>query len=293
MAEPRSSLVPGAWERIPVPVRAILAGVAVLLVGSVPWSGFVAANLKVAPSIPWAVPLMGLYGWLLYKYLNGSGWPRSTAESRRLNLRLRSLSGEVWLWSLAAGGSGACALLLLAFVSLRLGTVPAAHFDEYAQLAAHPAWSVLTLLLMSAIVAGAVEEAAFRGYMQAPLERRYGIVIALATVAVIYYAAHFAPLTSLPLFLLGAVVFGLLAYLTGSILPGLILHASVDGVSAFWSLLNHDQAKRLAAATVWTAGFDASFWVSCCLAVGFGIASFCAYRVLATKVGRPAQRGRQ
>jgi membrane protease YdiL (CAAX protease family) len=281
MPKPQPSLVLRLWMRIPVLVRAVLTGVAVLLVGVLPWSSLVAVNVKMTPSIPWAVPVMALYGFLLLKYLNGWGWPRSSAELRRLNLRLRPLSRGVWLWSLAAGGSGASALLVLGFVGLRLGTVPAASFDQYAQLAAYPAWSVLSLLLMSAIVAGTVEEAGFRGYMQAPIERRYGIVPAIGTVAIIYYAAHFAPLTSLPLFFLGAVVFGLLAYLTGSILPGMICHAGVDTVGFLWAWSHHEQAKRLAAAPVWRAGFDAAFWVSVCLAVVLGVASFCAYRVLA------------
>lgn len=292
MPDPQSSFVLKVWKRIPVLIRAVLMGFAVLLVGVLPWSGLVAVNVKMSPSIPWAVPPMALYGWLLVKYLNGWGWPRSTAELRRLDLRLRPLSRGVWLWSLAAGGSGASALLVLGFVGLRLGTVRAAAFDQYAQLAAHPAWSVFLLLLMSAIVAGTVEEAAFRGYMQAPIERRHGIVPAIGTVGIIYYAAHFAPLASLPLFFLGAVVFGLLAYLTGSILPGIILHAGVDTVSFLWSWSHYEQAKRLAAAPVWRAGFDAGLWVSVCLAVVLGIASFCGYRALArvtTDVRRAAR----
>ena len=48
--------------------------------------------------------------------------------------------------------------------------------------------TVLCILLAAAVEAGVVEEAAFRGYMQAPIERRYGprVAIVIVSVAVSY-----------------------------------------------------------------------------------------------------------
>jgi membrane protease YdiL (CAAX protease family) len=281
MQESRLHRVGGLWQRIPIPIRAVVTGVVVLFLGTLPWSGLVALNLKLAPGVPWAVPVMALYGWLFCKYLDGWGWPRSTTAARRLNLRWRMLPWRVWFWALAAGGSAVSALLALAFAGLRLGTVPAEAFDEYARLDAYPAGSVVLWLLMSAVVAGVVEEAAFRGYMQAPIERRLGIVPALATVGVIFYVLHLAPLIALPGFLLGTVAWGLLAYLTGSILPGMMLHVAVDSLSFLGAWSNHEQAQRLASASVWTSGGDAGFWLAACLALGLGLASAPAYWMLA------------
>ncbi len=50
---------------------------------------FMVANLKLSPSIPWLLPATALWLWILSRYLNGEGWPRSTAESRRRDLRAR------------------------------------------------------------------------------------------------------------------------------------------------------------------------------------------------------------
>ncbi len=288
----RLHLVVRFWQKVPVLVRAVITGVVILLLGVLPWSGLIAVNVKFVPRVPWAVLLMALYAGLFLKYLNGWGWPQSTAAARRFNLRLRPLSRRVWIWAVAAGGSAVCALLALAFVGLRLGTVPAATFDQYAQLAAYPEGSVLLWLLMSAVVAGVVEEAAFRGYMQVPIEQRHGIVVALGTVAVIFYAAHLAPLVALPGFLLGAIAWGLLAYLTGSTLPGMILHAAVDAISFLWAWSNHEQARTLAAAPVWSNGTDTGFWLAVCLFVGLGLASLPAYYMLArvTRQARKASR---
>jgi membrane protease YdiL (CAAX protease family) len=292
MEDSRLHLAVRFWQKVPVLVRAVITGAVILLLGVLPWSSLIAVNAQFVPKVPWAVLVMAFYGGLLIKYLNGWGWPRSTALARRFNLRLRPLSGRVWIWAFAAGGSAVGALLALAFVGLRLGTLPAEAFDQYAQLAAYPAGSVLLWLLMSALVAGVVEEAAFRGYMQVPIEQRHGIVVALATVGVIFYAVHFAPLAALPGFLLGAIAWGLLAYLTGSTLPGMILHAAVDAISFLWAWSNYEQARRLAVAPVWSNGTDTGFWLAVCLFVGLGLASLPAYYMLArfTQLARKASR---
>ena len=160
------------WSQTPLVIRAIAVGLAVLFGGIYPWSALASLNLKFGSVVPWAVPAMAVYLAGLFTYLNGWGWPKDTSDARRTNLRAYGLSARVWFWSLAAGGVAAAGLLALFMVSLRLGQVPPAEFDEYRQLARYPAWSVLAWLAMAAVVAGAVEEAAFRGYMQAPLERR-------------------------------------------------------------------------------------------------------------------------
>jgi membrane protease YdiL (CAAX protease family) len=191
------------------------------------------------------------------------------------------LSGRVWLWSLAAGGCAATGLLALFFVSLRLGQVPAAAFDDYARLARYPAWTVVPCLVMAAIVAGAVEEAGFRGYMQAPLERRYGPAMAIAIVAVVYFLAHFAPVSALAGFVLGAAAWGLLAYLSGSIWPGVILHSLVDTASFLWAWTYADEAKTLAESAARQSRLDATFYLLAGGALLFGALAAGAYFKLA------------
>ena len=53
-----------------------------------------------------------------------------------------------------------------------------------------PESTVIALLLMAAPVAGIVEEAAFRGYMQGPIERRHGLLVAILITGTMFAVAH-------------------------------------------------------------------------------------------------------
>ena len=136
--------------------------------------------------------------------------------------------------------------------------------------------------MMSALVAGGVEEAAFRGYMQAPLERRYGPSIAIAVVALVFFFAHFAPIAALPGFVLGGIMWGLLAFWSGSILPGVILHTLVDTVSFLWAWSNPAHGKQLASSRVWETGMDTNFCLLASGALVMGLLAVGAFAMLAT-----------
>src|ERR687898_274899 len=94
------------WQRLPVILRAVLTGSIVAMAGTVPWALLVAANIKHWSAVPWAVPPTALYLWLFWRYVQGAGWPRSTAQARRTNCRANRLSDEVWGAALLAGVLG-------------------------------------------------------------------------------------------------------------------------------------------------------------------------------------------
>jgi hypothetical protein len=73
MATALTSFPVRQWARIPLIIRAIVSGLAVLFVGVLPWPALVAANLRFGSSIPWAVPVMAIYLVCLYLYLCPSG----------------------------------------------------------------------------------------------------------------------------------------------------------------------------------------------------------------------------
>src|SRR5688572_22258404 len=146
----------------------------VLIVGTMPRNLLFAANLRHYPNLPWAVPLTALYIWCFWRYLKGSGPPKSTSEVRRTSLRAHGLSGRVWAWALVAGGLGIVALVIALQVANRLVLLPPQTLPDLGNV---PDSTVMALLLMAAPVAGNVEEAAFRGYMQGPIERRHGLVV--------------------------------------------------------------------------------------------------------------------
>jgi len=279
------------WRATPFVVRPIALGLVVLAIGILPWPVLVTTNLRFGASVPWSVPVMAAYLSAFYLYLGGRGWPKGTSVSRRVALRAGPVSPRVWLWSLLAGGCAAAGLVGLFFVSLRLGQVPPAAFDKYLEMRQYPAWTVIPCLVMSAVVAGAIEEAGFRGYMQSALERRYGPAAAIAIVSVVFFLAHFAPLAALPGFVLDAVTWGLLAYLTGSIWPGIVLHSLVDTTSFMWAWSNPEEGKRLAMSHVWETGVDTSFCVLAGGALVMAAFSVPAFWMLAraTRPGREEQ----
>jgi len=219
-----------AWKWVPVAVRAVLVGLLVLIAGTIPWSVLVSANLQHSPGFPWAVPVMAIYLWFLWRYLRGSGWPRHTSEIRRTRLRVSRPPGQSWRWSLLAGGSCFASLIAVLVIVERTFKVPQ---PELAELSRYSTLSIVALTLMAAVVAGLVEEAAFRGYMQVPLESRYGLWIAMMIVAIVFALAHLShgisnALPLIPFYLVGSAVYSLLAYRTGSILPCVTLHISAD-----------------------------------------------------------------
>ena len=273
------------WQRLPVIVRAVLTGGVLAVVGTTPWALLVAANLKYSPSVPWAVLPTALYLWLFWRYVRGDGWPRSTSESRRTNLRARHLSSDVWGWALLAGGLGLVSLILFLRVMNRLVTLPQQHDLDVSQI---PFLTVLSMLLMGSIVAGVVEEASFRGYMQGPIERRHGPVIAILVTGTLFGFAHFThpevTLVLMPFYLAVAAIYGALAYFTNSILPSMVLHAG-GNVLGGMDLLFRGQAEWQASASpeplIWQTGADASFWISCMAFLFVGAVTVWAYAALA------------
>lgn len=131
------------WRRLPVIVRAVLIGSVLSGVGTLPWAFLSSANLKWFSSVPWSVPPTILYLWLFWRYLQGAGWPRSTAEARGMNLRAHRLSSDVWGWALVAGSLGFGALVLFLRVLNRLVRLPQQQFPDLSQISYVTAFSLL------------------------------------------------------------------------------------------------------------------------------------------------------
>jgi membrane protease YdiL (CAAX protease family) len=279
------------WRRLPVVVRAVLTGLVVVAVDIGPWAVLVSANSKHWSTVPWAVPPTVLYLWLWWQYASGRGWPLSTAQTRRTNLRPHRLSEEVWRSALFAGGLGLVTLILFLGVVTRLVRLPVESTDDLSRI---PFLTVVSWLLMGSAVAGIVEEASFRGYMQGPIERRHGPVAAILVTGILFGLGHFTHpgvLILMPYYLALAAIFGSLAYLTNSILPSMVLHAGVDVLGGFqmWAA---GRTEWLASRRplIWETGADASFWISCVAVLIVGAAAVWAYATLATVARQAPER---
>lgn len=273
------------WRRFPVVVRAVITGVVATLAGTTPWAVLVSANTKHLSAVPWAVPPIAVYLWLYWRYLQGDGWPRSTAEARRTHCRANRLSEDVWAMALFAGVLGLVAVLFLQGVMNRLVTLPEQRDLDVSQ---YPVATVLLWVLMSSAVAGVVEEASFRGYMQRPIERRHGPVVAILVTGSLFGVLHFThpevTLVLLPYYIAVAAVYGALAYLTESILPSMVLHAGGNIFSAFelFALGRSEwQTSASPKPLIWETGPDASFWGAVLAALTAGAAAVWAYAALA------------
>jgi membrane protease YdiL (CAAX protease family) len=242
--------------------------------GLLPWGILVWANLSFAPVLPWAAIIMAAYLLVYWKYLQGRGWPESTARARLECLRAPHLPAAIWCWSLLAGGLSLTASISLFIVVRRMVNWPhpgSVNLDRF------PAVTILATLFMSAVVSGVAEEAGFRGYMQSMMERRYGPAVAIAATSLVFGFAHLSHGFFLPALLFDMVwgaLYGLLAYSSGSILPGLLYHSSLD-------FLEFILAWKLGAKgnphLVWVSGPDLWFWGNCLTVLVLGPASVWAF----------------
>jgi membrane protease YdiL (CAAX protease family) len=277
------------WGRLPVIVRAAVAGLAVAALGTVPWALVVGANLKHLSGIPWSVPIMAGYLVLYWAYfVRGAGWPRSTSATRRTAARANSVLGDAWGIALLAGMLGLVSILLLQGVMSRLVRLPTQRDIDPSQ---YPVGTVFLWVVMSAIVAGVVEETGFRGYLQRPIEKRHGPVVAILITGVVFGFIHFSHaevgLTLLPFYMAVAAVYGSLAYFTDSTLPSMMLHAGGNIFSAFGLFAQGKSEWQLSAAQpklLWETGLDASFIGNAVALAVFSALTVWAFAGLASSV---------
>jgi membrane protease YdiL (CAAX protease family) len=279
------SFVIALWTRLPVVIQAILIGLIVAAVGTIPWAMLVSANAKHWSAIPWSVVPAALYLCFFWRFVRGEGWPRSSAEVRRKHCRANSLSGAAWGIALTAGVLGLATVVLFQRVMTRLVTLPQQQGPAIAQF---PFMTQLLWVLMGSLVAGVVEETSFRGYLQKPIEERHGPVIAMLVTGSLFGFTHFTHpevgLILLPYYLMVAAVYGTLAFLTNSIFPSLVLHTAGNMLGAL-ALLTQGRSEWQASSNptplIWETGLDASFGIAAVAFLVVGTAAVSAYFALA------------
>jgi membrane protease YdiL (CAAX protease family) len=281
------------WNRLPVALRAIVLAEVIADIGGLVPEVFTVANLKLSAAIPWLLPATALWLWIFWRYLQGWGWPRSTAESRRRDLRARPLSSSVWFWSLLAGGLAMVSVVSFSFLTARLANLPRDAYKLPIDLSHFPIWTTASVLLAISAVAGVVEEAAFRGYLVSQVERRHGWIVAILLSGVMFFVSHlghaYVTLAFLPFFLAVSSLHGFLVYLTRSILPSVVLHAVADMIviPIQYGLIGH-----LSVSPVWRTGMDSAFITYIVLIGVFGILAVPAFRHLATVTNAHRAGGR-
>jgi len=142
----------------------------------------------------------------------------------------------------------------------------------------------------SSVAAFAFEESAFRGYMQTPIERRYGVLPAILVNGTIFGLLHFPNhpadvLTMLPYYIAVSAVYGGLTWAANSILPALVLHSGGDvwSLGRLWMTGRAEyQLSSTAPALVRDTAIDAGFVVAVMACVGLTALTIWAYTSVRT-----------
>jgi membrane protease YdiL (CAAX protease family) len=252
----------------------LLAFAITVLAGGI-WSVLLVANLRSSPAVPWSVPAMALMLWLMWGYLGGKGWPRSTSDARRHYLRANRRSARTYLWSFAAGVLSVVALAGYWIVLFRLVKMPPNALPD---MSSYPRTTVALMILMGSFVAPFMEEAAFRGYFQVVLELEFRGWVAVTVSSLVFAFAHFAHGILWPkilVYFFVGVAFGATAYLTNSTLPAILPHMIGD-LTFFTLVWPKDAGRRL----VLDSGTDNWFWIHVAQAIVFTVLAVWAFQRL-------------
>jgi membrane protease YdiL (CAAX protease family) len=243
------------------------------------WAGLLIANLRLTPTVPWAVVPMALVLWAAWSLLGGQWGFRRSKAARAAYLRAGPLPTATMLWAVAAGLLAIVALAgfwIVLHALVRTPTNPLANLSQY------PLFTIVVALAMAAISGGVSEEAGFRGYFQGTLEKHglgWGaVVIAALVMAPVHAQTQGFVWPNLVFYLLVDGMLGALAYLTKSIRPGVVVHAI--GLFVFFAIVwPRDAARPMLSAS----GDHAWFWLHVAQTVVFAALSLAAFVRLARR----------
>jgi membrane protease YdiL (CAAX protease family) len=241
---------------IPLFIKAVVTGLLVCFLGIAFWTtGY--AILPLPYSLVYVIFFLLFY---LY-YCSGNGLPKTTSQIRKTNFRSVKLSSSTWVKGIAGA-------LLFVFIveSSLVVTFRIIPFPEHAFKSQYPVFDELpkilawALVICSALVAGICEETGFRGYLQVPLEKHYGAFRGILFSSLFFMVVHLSKAWAggiVPQIFFAGILLGILAYKTGSLIPGIIAHVLLDIInfSYWWSHLAGNFEQKTIAQT----GLDGSF----------------------------------
>lgn len=226
---------------------ALLMGLSIQLIGTLAWVALIRLNVREHPDSPWAAATTACSLVLMLVWLSGRGWPRSTSAFRRFHLRLWQPQPGAW-----SGDSLATILSLIGvWAGLSVMYVLIGASRPPVDMSPYPTTAIrFSALIMGPMVAGVVEEMAFRGYMQRHLERigpTFAIMVTSAVFTLLHVSQGFTYLLMFgPGIFIASAVYGHLALKSGSILPGMGLHFAGDIAFAYFALLGGDSSLLFA-----------------------------------------------
>jgi len=225
----------GVWARMPVVVRAVIGGVLVGMIAANIWPVLlVALGMPIAAAAE--VAFLALYTW----WASGGGAPARFKATRADYFRVGPLSGAQWFWGSVAALSFAATIHAAIVLLFRFVPFPAAAFHrgyDFSFIASRQMqWLAC---VVSALSAAVCEETGFRGYMQRPIENRYGPVSAILISSLFFMLLHltkdWALAGMVPIIYLAGFLLGALARASGTLVFCMLGHWIMDiGLFAYW-----------------------------------------------------------
>lgn len=224
----------GFWSRVPVIVRAAVIGIVV---------GMVAANVWPILLLKLGMPIAaGAEAVFLIAYIwwaGGGGPPSSLRAARAQRFRTGPLSGAQWAWGLVAAACFAGTVHAAIVVLFRFVPFPAQAFHHGYDFSFHSRSMQWLACVVSATSAGICEETGFRGYMQQPIEKRHGALVAIAISSLLFMLLHltkdWALIGMVPIIFGAGLLLGALAWTSRSLIFCIIGHTLMDiGLFAYW-----------------------------------------------------------
>jgi membrane protease YdiL (CAAX protease family) len=263
------------WKKLPLIIRAVFSGFLVSTSGIAIWSLILS---RFRP--PWSILPMTFALWAYWKFFSGSWGTEKSKETKREYFRGVKLNPSVWKWALVGTITFVIIVQASFVITFRITEFPVAKFTaDYKMLDRMPLWVAWAILIMSSVVAGICEETGYRGYLQVPLEKKYGPAIAIIISSVVFTSIHLSKSWAspiLPHIFFASVLLGILAYKSRSLVPGIIGHSILDifDYSVWWTDLTGGFKKQ----TIFKTGIDLNFsiWV-----LVFVIALFVFFRAIA------------
>jgi membrane protease YdiL (CAAX protease family) len=221
--------------RVPVFLRAVVTGVVIALVPANVWP-----RILFTLGVRWGsvveIGFLALFVW----WASGGGPPRNTQAVRKWYFRHASGSPSQWPWGIVAALAFAITVHAAIVLLFRLVPFPAAAFREGYDLSfiSSRRWQWLAVVI-SATSAGICEETGFRGYLQRPLEDRYGAPRAILVSSLAFMVLHLTKAWALvgmtPIVLGAGGLLGLLAWSSGSLIFSIVGHIVMDiGLFGYW-----------------------------------------------------------
>lgn len=248
------------WTKIPLIIRAILNGITVQVIGFALLVILFPLNPSHLPNVPWVLLPLGLSLWLYWSYFGGKGWPGSSSQLRKSYRRAHHVDRALYPRMIFIGLVYAATILCISILQYSYRTLPPEALGMVSMLSELPFWSAVPLALLAALFVGMGEEMSYRGYMQVPLEQRHKPYIFLSIPALVFAMSHGLNPENLPIFFFVSLGWGVIAWSTGSIWPGIVIHFIVDSVGFIWGIFALDDLEFIMQYSIaesgWTSGFQ-------------------------------------